>query len=285
MTDGTTGPTNGPGGRAIGPPGGPPAGGAALVPGGAANPQGAAPQGQNPPQGPPGYVATYHTGQLPAPQGPVALAFAAAAAHTTAHRNQASNFYAFLNDPASDLRDLNGDTLQFTALVSVPDTSKVKVVYGLGIGTATIGQTSPVANKLLALFGEEEGVLGPDKATVKILTEVEIETAFHSGSHAVDAHVQRASNVVNEEEILCIAPVPAYLVWDGFDQDLDATLVYERLMDCQHDSPMRTHALTFLRSCMVGQWRAGDAKPFVPAAEFFSMLPRDARMWAHQRFL
>jgi len=81
-----------------------------------------------------------------------------------------------------------------------------------------------------------------DKVTMKFLTEAEIETAFHSGSHAVDAHVQRASNVANEEEILCIAPVPAYLVWDGFDQDLDAALVYERLMDLQHDSPMRTHA-------------------------------------------
>jgi len=161
MTDSTTGPTNGPGGGTIRPPGGPPAGGAAggaaLVPGGAANPQGAAPPGQNPPQGPPGYVATYHTGQLPAPQGPVALAFAAAAADTSAHRNQASNFYAFLNDPASDLRNLNGDTSQFTALVSVPDTSKVKVVYGLGIGTATIGQTSPwLTNSWTSLVKEEE---------------------------------------------------------------------------------------------------------------------------------
>jgi hypothetical protein len=33
-----------------------------------------------------------------------------------------------------------------------------------------------------------------------------------------------------------IAPIPAYLVYDGFEQDLDAAMVYERLMDCQHDS-------------------------------------------------
>ncbi len=63
----------------------------------------------------------------------VALAFAAAAADTAVHRTRASNFYEFLNDPASDLRDLNGDTSQFTALVSVPDSPKVKLVYGLGI--------------------------------------------------------------------------------------------------------------------------------------------------------
>jgi len=295
MTDGTTGPTTGPGGEATGP--GAPAGGAVAGAGAAAGGaalalKGAA--GAAPPL-PPGYVATYYTGQLPAPQGPVALAFAAAAADTAVHRTRASNFYEFLNDPASDLRDLNGDTSQFTALVSVPDSPKVKLVYGLGIGTATIGQTSPVANKLLALFGEGGGVLGPaqalmvntslrDKVMVKNLTAAEIETVFQGGNHAVDTHVQRASNVRGEKEILGIAPIPAYLVWDGFDQDLDAIMVYERLMDCQHDSPMRTHALTFLRSCMVGVWRAADLRPSVPVTEFYSMLPRDARVWAHQRF-
>jgi hypothetical protein len=136
----------------------------------------------------------------------LALAFAAAAADTAVHRTQASNFYDFLNDPTSDLRDLNRDTSQFTALVLVPDSPKVKVVYGLSIGTATIGQTSPVVNKLLALFGEGGGVLGPaqalmvnkslrDKVMVKNLTAAEIETVFQGGNHAVDTHVQRASNV------------------------------------------------------------------------------------------
>ena len=35
--------------------------------------------------------------------------------------------------------------------------------------------------------------------------------------------------------MLQIAPIPAYLVEDGFDKDLDASMVYEQLMDCQHD--------------------------------------------------
>ena len=80
---------------------------------------------------------------------------------------------------------MNGDTSQFTALVSVTNSPKIKVVYGLGIRKATIGQTSPLANKLLALFGERGGVLGlaqaltlnrtlRDKVTVKNMTETEI---------------------------------------------------------------------------------------------------------------
>ena len=81
-----------------------------------------------------------------------------------------------------------------------------------------------------------------------------------------------------------IAPIPAYLVWDRFDKDLDATMVYERLMYCQHDSEMRTHVVTFLWSCMVGCWRDNDEKPFLPAEVFYNMLPPEAHIWGMKRF-
>jgi len=72
--------------------------------------------------------------------------------------------HQFLDTGTSDLRDLNGDVAQFTALVSVPDTNMVKVIYGLG--TAAIGQVSPLANRLLALFGEGGMALGPAQTIV-----------------------------------------------------------------------------------------------------------------------
>jgi len=81
-----------------------------------------------------------------------------------------------------------------------------------------------------------------------------------------------------------MVPVPAHLVWDGLDQDLNTDVVHDRLIDCQHDSLMITHTLTCLYSIMVRVWRASDARLPVPAAEFYSMLPRDARVWAHQCF-
>jgi len=40
-----------------------------------------------------------------------------------------------------------------------------------------------------------------------------------------------------------IAPIPAYLVFDGFETDLDASMVYERLMDIHDKTPMIEHAL------------------------------------------
>ena len=69
------------------------------------------------------------------------------------------DLHTFLLDPNKDLRELNSGDRCFSALVCVPDTYKVRLVYGLGFGTAGIGQPSPLARKVLSLFGEG-GVLG-----------------------------------------------------------------------------------------------------------------------------
>ena len=118
-----------------------------------------------PQQGGGAYIATHYTGQLPAAQGDVAKNLDAAN-DAAAQRALASTLHQFLDEGTSDLRDLNGDVSHFTALVSVPDTNTVKVIYGLGIGTAAIGQVSPLANKILALFGEGGVALGPAQTIV-----------------------------------------------------------------------------------------------------------------------
>ena len=64
------------------------------------------------------------------------------------------------------MRDLNGNDSFFTALVLVPDSNKVKVIYGLGMGTTGIGHVLAVSAKLLALFGEGGGVQGPVQSIV-----------------------------------------------------------------------------------------------------------------------
>ena len=64
-------------------------------------------------------------------------------------RRVASTLHTFLADPQSNLRDLNGDETPFTAMVSVPGTHKIKILYG----TSGIGQVSPIARGLPALFG------------------------------------------------------------------------------------------------------------------------------------
>ena len=83
---------------------------------------------------------------------------------------------------------------------------------------------------------------------MKNLTPEEIATVFQSGQHTEDQQVLRASAVNMMHQIMKIAPILAYFLWDGLNQDLDAVQVYERLMDSQEDSTMKGHTLAFLRT-------------------------------------
>jgi hypothetical protein len=241
---------------------------------------------------PQGYVATHYTGTLQAATGCIAKEFAKVT--LMEQRRVATTLHTFLADPQSDLRDLNGDQTPFTAMISVPGTHKLKILFGLGYGTSGIGQVSPIAKRLLALFGEGSAIMGPAQvisldpairaeARVLNLTDAEIQTVFQTGNHLVDQKVEKANNVTNHADILRIAAIPTYLVYDGFNKDLDAAEVYERVMDCQEASDMRTHALAFLRSCMIGGWRLNDAKPFIATDQFYGMVPPEARVWANQQ--
>jgi len=274
------------------PPNGPPAEGA---PGGApvpADPN--AGQQQQLAQVVP-YQSTFYNGHLPAPTGEVDQ-FINRTVSTVGLKDQAEACFNFLNEPtSSDLRDLNGDNTIFTAIIAVPGTQKVKVIYGMGRGTTQIGQVSPVANKMLALFGEGGANLGtpqvivlPDdiraKYEVRCLTDAVILMAFQGGNQAVDQPVARANAVTNKHNIMCIAPIPAYLVFDGFETDLDASMVYERLMDIHDKTLMIEHALEFIKACMVGGWRNDDVKPFIPHNEFYGMVHSTARLWANSGF-
>ena len=72
----------------------------------------------------------------------------------------------------------------------------MKVVYKMGIITARIGQTSPIANKILTLYGEGGPNIGPsktlvldatirDKVLINNLTLEDVQIGFKN-VHAVD---------------------------------------------------------------------------------------------------
>ena len=37
--------------------------------------------------------------------------------------------------------------------------------------------------------------------------------------------LERSINVTNEEEIMKIVPIPSYFIYDGFEKELDASMV------------------------------------------------------------
>ncbi len=163
-------------------------------------------------------------------------------------------------------------------MVSVPNTTRVWLIYESGVGTATIGAVSPLSGKFLALYGEGGGEISTPQlllvlpASINETKEVanpsdeEISTAFHN-NHVLGTPTHRANTTRQTQSILKIAPIPpAYLVYAdaGFDDknDLEAAEIYERIRSGHHQGNATTHAQAFLCLCLVGPWRISDEKPF-----------------------
>ena len=100
----------------------------------------------------------------------------------------------------------------------------------------------------------------------------------------MDQKLERDRNVTKEEEITKIDPIPSYFIYYGFEKDLYTAMVYKRLMDSTETSATHSHALIFLRSCMIGKWRLNDAKTLLTQSQFCGMPPPDTRRWSHSWF-
>ena len=83
--------------------------------------------------------------------------------------------------------------------------------------------------------------------------------------------------------IMKLAPIPAYLVYDGFGKDLDIVEVYERIHGCDEQTAVLEHAKAFLRSVLLN-YTAVTAKPYTTPEAFMTMASREARAWATKRF-
>jgi hypothetical protein len=106
-----------------------------------------------------GYNPIIYDGNLPAAVGPVATLLQEQT--NASHLERATTFYDFLLNQENHLLDLNGDTTPLTAIIYIPNTKMVRLLYGFGIGTSGIGQTSPVDGNILSMYGESDPQLGP----------------------------------------------------------------------------------------------------------------------------
>jgi len=100
---------------------------------------------------PPAYQPVSFNGTLPGAPANSTVAAAFGAIDPAQSRLNADNLLTFLSDPGSNLLQLNSDKTLYAGLVLV--NTRIKVVYGFGYGTAPLGQTSPVNNKILAMTG------------------------------------------------------------------------------------------------------------------------------------
>ena len=248
---------------------------------------------------PDAYTNQIHDGTLPGPVGNVATAL-----NTDSFADQrtaATAFFTFLTNPEKELLQLNigeGDKPR-TFLINLPNSSKVRVGHCIGVGASAIGTTSPTDGKLLVLTGEgghDIGAPAPLVLPKSMVTTQEVISMSHElfvsrlaekGKDYTWPLTSRAKATKTANPtvaIMAIAPIPFFLVNDGIDSDLDAALVYERILGLDDaTSDMFTHLKHFLLAVLTGH-NLNDTPPHVTQDELLAPTPADAKKWAKTKF-
>ena len=210
-------------------------------------------------------------------------------------RQQTIDFYNFLANNERNLLELNSDTTARTAIISIPGTNNVKVVYGVSIGASGIGQTLDTDDHLLLLQGDGGGDLGTprpltlpltvlDKTDIATMTEAQFKTALTTqGANFTYPLVARA-HITQTQNLMQLAPIPPFLVYDGINQDLNAANILERLLTINtEDTPMYEHLKHFLKSC-VSSHHLPNNKPYLPLETLLAPPSASALRWAGTKF-
>ena len=250
---------------------------------------------QIPPAIPEEYTNQVWDGSLPAATGSVAKEFEKL--ETIAQTTLATNVYTFISNETADLTKLNSEDRLFALLVNLPQSGLIKIIYGLGLGTSEIGETSRNDNKLLALTGEGDSMVGCPQVLVfpkglctvlkdiKCPTDVMVQEALKTNTSSWHKfRINALTGDTHVADVMQCAPIPPFLVYDLFHSECEADVIYERILSvADQDNEMITHCRAFLRACMVNQ-NVGDPKPHPEATTFMTMSNVDARTWAMQKF-
>ena len=229
---------------------------------------------------------------LPAPTSPITTSFGTLNIPTQLRHT--GDLHAFLMSNKPDYTRLNAETQPTCcAMIHVPRTDKIRIIYGIGIGVA--GLTANPLNKIpLCLTGDTDRdtpiptVMALTQTAFKpanVFVPTEEQIATHTGQWpAVRASRHDDTRATQVASILRVCPVPAYLVYDGFDDDLSTTEVAKRLKGMFNQDPAwLKHAQQFIRACLV---YPKSSTPGTALADevFATRASRATRAWGRKRF-
>ena len=179
------------------------------------------------------FTLAYWDGSPPVPEGTIAKRFALASQEE--QFRQASNLLKVTNDGRVNVKLQSSNWTPF--LLTVPGKfRKVRVVYG-----AAVLESEEDVEKLVVLHGEYiPGVAFPKAMELPISAlesaSLKFPTGNEFGGKRKDARMKNApvwfatTKVKKLAYLPFLIPVPPCLVFDAFDQDLDAVVLYERWM-------------------------------------------------------
>eukprot|EP00957_Ditylum_brightwellii_P004384 332164-Ditylum_brightwellii.AAC.1 len=177
-------------------------------------------------------------------------------------KDLARKFYKFFVQTDPNLSKLNADNHALTALMCLPNSGLIKVMYGIGYGCSGVGVTKEIDGKLLALPGEggdEFGLPQPLVLPASIVTvkdSISPQDAVFAEKEVADdtwPMFQASQIAYHTVSLLKVAPIPAFLVYDGLERDIPATTILKRALNsAEADSPVLQHCANFLHAAMKG---------------------------------
>jgi hypothetical protein len=242
--------------------------------------------------------ANPHTNVLSDGSLPLPTALVARELHRTPRETQlqqATEYFDFLTNTTSNMLELNSDDVVRTAIIGLPNTSEVKIVYSGGFGSSGIGRSSSEDGKFLFLCGDGGDDIGTPAtlslpATIRTLAKVAIMSPVQFTIKVIEKGADfswplyNRDRVSESQDIMQIAPIPPFLVYDGFGKDLNAALIYERILFTDRDGlPLYQHAKQLLLACL-SKHNAADPKPYIAQRLLLQQQTIDARRWANNRF-
>ena len=181
----------------------------------------------------------------------------------------ATQLYTFLTQANADLSILNNPANNQTmCMVNIPDTG-TSIVHSLGFGTNPIEEVSPIANHVLTLTGNGAAVTPPQVLTLPKEIADPLEIRIPSGTEFNTKILQtsryplfRSADVLKTVLTPKIMPIITFLVYDSFDQDLDAVVVYKQVQNLHNQQdPYIQGVLKFLQGCMTKRKKVQEIRP------------------------
>jgi hypothetical protein len=197
-----------------------------------------------PPTETPPFTTLHWDSIMPSANGSIAKLFSQV---TEDAQMEDANHMADFISKQDDTSSLNLDTSLVPFLIAIPGNTckKVHIIFRVGTGFGLKGiHENPLQDNILTLTGEAEASINIPAAL--ILSEYTLKTVAHKVPSQEEFDAERtesttantpneapywfkATDLGGEAEVSPAVPVLAFLVYDGFDMDIDPVVIYERI--------------------------------------------------------
>jgi hypothetical protein len=242
------------------------------------------------------YEPRFYDGTLPGAAGQVGAIIGQVDIDVSKQR--AVDLYQFFTDPNRNFLQLNLDNTPRPCIVGVPNSKKVRLLHCMGVGASALGTVSVLDDQLLFLTGDGGPDIGSPLPLVLPKSSIDMQRVFtmtpeifyasmttEGANYAWPLYPRaRANEAQTFESVMQLAPIPSFLVLDGFTKDLDAAEIIERMDGLDDtDGDMYTHLRKFLMACLTGH-NANDRCPRLQLDQILAPVSVQARIWAGKKF-